>query len=194
MRTMLDRIVTTADQLLELDEPGFRHELVAGELRRMSAAGWWHGAVVGRAHGLLAPYVEEASLGLVFGAETGFVLAREPDTVRAPDVAFVRTDRLPEAPDRGFFPGPPDLAVEVVSPSDTFSDVQEKALSWLAHGTRQVWVVDPTSKSVTVHRAGEDAAVLREGAEVGGGDVIPGFRVAVSALFEFPSRSRAGGV
>jgi Uma2 family endonuclease len=175
--------VTTAEQLLELHEPGWRHELVRGEVRRMSPSGPVHGLVAGRITWLLATRVEEADLGGVFTADAGFVLARNPDTVRAPDVAFVRKDRLLVRYPPGFFPGPPDLAVEVTSPSDSFTEVHEKALCWIEHGTRLVWVVDPIARRVSEYRSLEAARLLDLGDELDGGEVVPGFRARVRDLF-----------
>ena len=175
--------ITTAEELLRLHEPGNRHELVRGELHRMSPAGWWHGAVASRVDRLLGTFVDERSLGVVFGAETGFLLERDPDTVRAPDVAFVAAARVPREVSAGFFPGPPDLAVEVVSPGDSFTSVHEKALSWIEHGTRVVWVVDPNARRVTVYRGRHDVWPLAADDELVGGDVLPGFAIRVRELF-----------
>jgi len=180
---MSNAAITTAEQLLRLSEPGYRHELVRGELRRMSAASPLHGAVGMRLARRLADLVEEHDLGAVFGAETGFVLARDPDTVLAPDVAFVRADRLPAEAVPGFFPGPPDLAVEVLSPSDTAAAAGRKARSWIAHGTRLVWVVDPVARTVAVHRPRAEGRVLGVDDTLTGGHVVRGFRVTVRDLF-----------
>ncbi|MCB9878769.1 MAG: Uma2 family endonuclease [Planctomycetes bacterium] len=188
MPTMLVPPAFTADQLLELREPGVRHELVCGELRRMSPAGHWHGSVASRIAGLLERFLREREVGQAYGAETGFVLARDPDTVRAPDAAFVRTARV-APPGPGYFPGPPDLAVEVVSPSDRYCEVHEKALSWLDHGTHTVWVVEPMARTVTVLRARDDMRVLRENDLLDGGDLLPGFACTVTELFPAPPRA-----
>jgi Uma2 family endonuclease len=183
MRTMLDGRVTTADQLLTVDEPGFRHELVRGELRRMSNAGWWHGAVAMRIGARLQTHVEAHGIGCVFAAETGFLLARDPDTVRSPDAAFVRGERLPAQPGRGYFAGAPDLAVEVTSPSDTWQHVLEKVHDWLAHGARAVWIVEAEARRVSVFDAAGTATVLRAHDTLRGGDVLPDFAIAVADLY-----------
>lgn len=173
----------TADQLLDLYEPGHPTELVRGELRSLSPSGYLHGAVTARLATLVGLHVRDRRLGEAFGAETGFLLARNPDTVRAPDVAFVRKERLPREFSTGYFPGPPDLAAEVTSPTDTNSKVREKALSWLQHGTRLVWVIDPVSKSATVYRSRDDVRVIEADGDLTGDDVLPGFTVALRELF-----------
>lgn len=175
--------VTTAEQLLALDEPGFCHELVRGELRRMSNAGWWHGAVAAEVGALIRNHVRQHRLGMTFGAETGFWVERDPDTVRSPGAAFVRASRVPAAPSRGYFEGPPDFAVEITSPNDSYGDVHEKALSWLACGTRLVWVVEPIARTVTVYRPGGALHAVRGDDVLTGDDVLPGFEVRVRDLF-----------
>jgi Uma2 family endonuclease len=180
---MLDSPVTTVEQLLELHEPGFSHELVRGELRRMSNAGWWHGLIALRLGARIQNHVEQRGLGGAFAAGTGFLLARGPDTVRCPDVAFVRTERLPERAASGLFVGAPDLAVEVTSPSDTFTAVHEKALDWLAHGAREVWVVEAETRALRVYRPGGAMQFLATTDTLRGGDVLPGFEVPVADLF-----------
>lgn len=173
-----------AEQLLRMPSDGYRYELIAGELRMMSPAGWRHGDVGGWLHGIIAAHVSKQRLGKVFLAETGFVLARDPDTVRAPDIAFIHKDHLPaDLPEDAYWPGPPDLAVEVVSPSETYRDVDEKAKAWLAAGTQLVWVVNPLQRTVSVYRGEADTETLTAGHELNGGDVLPGFRCPVSDIF-----------
>jgi Uma2 family endonuclease len=130
----------TADELLAMPAGmGKRYELVAGELRVMSPSGWRHGSVISRLSARLATYVEQHDLGITFGAETGFKLASNPDTVRAPDVSFIGKKNLPKRePKDGFWPGPPDLAVEVLSPGDRTGEVDEKIEAWLAAGCAAV--------------------------------------------------------
>src|SRR5262245_31576443 len=183
MSIMPGPTIITADELLAMYEPGRPTELVRGVLRRMSPAGYWHGAVIGLLTEFLGHHARVRRLGVTFGAETGFLLARNPDTVRAPDVAFVRHERLPREFSTGFFPGPPDLAVEVTSPNDTYAEVHEKALSWLEHGARLVWVIDPVARSATVYRGIDDVHALAPDAELTGDDVLPGFVVPLSDLF-----------
>lgn len=182
MEPMTSRV--TADELLRMPDDGWRYELVNGELIKMTPSGFEHGAVVGYLTGRLGPHVRQHELGIVCGAETGFQLTRNPDTVRAPDIAFVRRDRVERiGVPAQFWPGAPDLAVEVTSPNDTVREVDTKARDWLAAGTTMVWVVSPTRRTVTVWRAGADVLVLHEDDVLEGGDVVPGFTCRVEDLF-----------
>ena len=174
--------ITTAQQLLQAEGLG-RCELVRGELAMMSPAGFEHGATVTAISLPLAGFVKEHSLGIVTGAETGFHIGSDPDTVRAPDVAFIRSSRIPPRPVRGFFPGAPDLAVEVVSPTDRASELLAKVQDWLAAGCLAVWVVDPLERTVAVCRPDKPLATLRPADVLEGDDVVPGFSVPVAALF-----------
>ncbi len=131
----------------------------------------------------LAGFVEEGTLGTAFGAATGFRIAHEPDTVRAPDVAFVRAERMGVEPDQGFFPGPPDLAVEVLSPDDRAGEVLAKVQDWLDAGCCAVWVVDPRTRTVTVYRSRKEIVVLVESDTLSGGDLLPAFALPVAEIF-----------
>ena len=174
----------TAEELLEKPEDGFRYELVKGEARRMTPAGNIHGYTAMKLGSRLEQFVRTNSLGRVYAAETGFKLSSNPDTVRAPDVAFVSQTRLDEAGEvPGYWPGAPDLAVEVLSPSDTHSEVTEKSLSWLGAGCRMVLAVDPSQRAVTVCRSREDIRILTEEDTIDGADVVPGFGLPVAELF-----------
>ena len=180
MTTTLQR--STASELFEMPDDGFRYELVKGELRRTSPAGGEHGAVIWNLSGLLAPHVKVIGQG--FGAETGFKIASDPDTVRAADIAFVRRERIPEGGiPKNFWEIAPDLVVEVISPGDTYSEVEEKVEDWLNAGVRAVWIVDSKRRIVTVYRSLTDVTRLSEGDELDGGDVVPGFRCKVSEIF-----------
>ena len=174
----------TAEQLLRMPDDGCRYELVAGKLRKMAPSGWRHGAAGGNLHALLGHHVMQQKLGQVFFAETGFLIARDPDTVRAPDIAFLGKERLQgQMPKEAFWPGAPDLAVEVVSPGDTTGEVDEEVKSWLDVGAEMVWVVNPQWRSVTVYRSATDIKTLTENDELDGEDVVPGFRCRVSEIF-----------
>ncbi len=174
----------TADGLLRMRDDGYRHELVRGELRRSDLNGAEHGRVALIVGISLDAYVRAHRLGFVYAAGTGFQLAVDPDTVRAPDAAFVRKERADETGDvKGYLPGAPDLAVEVVSPGDSYSEVEEKVLDWLAGGARMVLVVDPRRRTVAVYHSREEIRVLGEEEVLDGGDVVPGWRVPVRELF-----------
>ncbi|HVF55854.1 MAG TPA: Uma2 family endonuclease [Pyrinomonadaceae bacterium] len=174
----------TAEELLKLPRGRFRYELVNGELRRMSPAGHNHGRIAARLTVSLGQHVEENNLGEVYAAETGFKLRSDPDTVRAPDVAFVRRERVDEAGEmKGYFPGAPDLAVEVNSPDDTVREVEEKVAEWLEYGARLVWIISPKLHNVTVYRSLADVRTLTERDALDGEDVVPGFNYPVAKLF-----------
>ena len=175
----------TADDLLKLPDDSFRYELVQGELRRMSPAGHRHGRLVLNITTPLDQHVRTHNLGAVYAAETGFQLSTDPDTIRVADVAFVRQERVDAVGDTdGYWPGAPDLAVEVVSPNDLYTEVEEKVIDWLDAGTRMVVIVNPRKRSVTVYRSRSEIALLAEDAMLDGADVVTGWHIAVSALFE----------
>ena len=179
----------TADELFEMPHDSFRYELVAGELRQMSPTGAMHGIVTVRLTLAIGNHVQANNLGFVFGAETGFKLATNPDTVRAPDVAFVSRERLPQDADiNKFLPVAPDLAVEVVSPTDTVYEVEEKIAEWLAAGARAVWVANPKRRTVTIHRAEQAPQILSESDSIEGGEALPGFSYSLAGLFEVEKR------
>jgi Uma2 family endonuclease len=175
----------SAWELERLPGDGFRYELLAGELRRMTPAGHRHGRVAARFTWRLAQHVETQGLGAVYAAETGFLLARNPDTVRAPDVSFVSRERLAAGvSDEGFWPGAPDLAVEVVSPGDSFSEVAGKALDWLAAGARGVVVVDPQRRPAALYRSREEIRILGAEDVLELPDLLPGWSLRIGELFE----------
>ncbi len=174
----------TADELLHMPDDGFRYELVQGELRRMNPAGNVHGRIAVRVTWRLAQYVEDNRLGTVYAAETGFILSTDPDTVRAPDVAFVSRARVEAVGEvEGFWPEAPDLAIEVVSPGDSYTDVEEKVFAWLDAGTKMVVVINPRQRSATVYKSPSDITALAESDVLAGGYVVPGFELAVREIF-----------
>lgn len=178
------RRMMTAEELERLPSGGDRHELVNGELITMTPSGFDHGAIVVNLTVPLGSHVKSTNLGIVVGAETGFKLGSQPDTVRAPDVGFIRRDRLAAVGrPTTFWAGPPDLAVEVLSPSDTVFEIDEKVAAWLAAGTAAVWVVNPKDRTITVHRAGTPSRVLTEQETLGGDDVVSGFAMPVADAF-----------
>ena len=174
----------TAEQLARMPDDGNRYELVEGVLHMMSPAGGRHGKITVRLTTRLAVYVEAHQLGTVFAAETGFLTHRDPDTVRAPDVAFVSRERLePLGEVVGFVPLAPDLVVEVTSPSDTYSQIEDKVMAWLRAGVRMVLVVDPATRSVRLQRGTGVGLVLDDRQEIDVGDLVPGWRVPVGEIF-----------
>jgi Uma2 family endonuclease len=174
----------TAEELMALPDDGWQYELIEGVLHRMSPAGNEASAIALRIGGRIDAFAFERRLGTVTGADGGYFFGRDPDTVRAPDVAFVRAGRLPPPAEReGYSPVIPDLAVEVVSPNDSAREVAEKVAFYLANGVPLVWVVRPRPRTVTVHRAGGEPVVLGEGDVLDGGEVLPGFRLPVADLF-----------
>lgn len=172
----------TADQLLSASGLG-RCELVRGELIAMPPAGEEHGDVAMNVGALLQVYVKQRRLGKVYAAETGFKIESDPDTVRAPDVAFVRADRLGPRPSKKFFRGPPDLAVEVLSPDDRMGEMLAKIHQWLDSGCRAVWLVDPETRTVTVYRSQSQIVTLGISDTLTGEDVVPGFAMPVADVF-----------
>ena len=172
----------TADQLLHLSLPHKRTELVRGRLIVREPAGTRHGAVAARIAYRLMAHVENAHAGRVYAAETGFKIAADPDTVRAPDVAFVALARLVEPEPAGFFAGAPDLAVEVLSPGDRPGEVREKVGDWLGAGARLVWIIDPEQHSATVYGSDGSVSLVTPDGALHGGDVLPGFSCALADL------------
>lgn len=175
----------TADDLMALPTGyGLRYELVRGEIITMAAAGGIHGKVHAKVLARVLVFVEEHNLGVVFGAETGFKIGHDPDTVRAPDVSFMTQARWDaQTRPQGFLAGAPDLAVEVVSPGDTSGEVHDKTLMWLEAGTRLVWEVQPRSQTVVVHRPDGSSRVLRVQESLDGEDVLRGFTLNVGSIF-----------
>lgn len=145
--------------------------------------GYRHGVVTAKLTKMLMDHVGEGDLGEVLAAETGFKLATDPDTVRAPDVAFICRDRLPDPPPAGFAELAPDLVVEVLSPNDRPGEVLAKVADWLSAGSGLVWVVDPARRSARVYRADGSEALVAEDGALEGEDMLPGFTCPLTALF-----------
>ncbi len=172
----------TADELLHLHIPDKRVELVKGVLVVREPPGLRHGRVAMELARRLANHADGRGLGRVYAAETGFTLFRDPDTVRAPDVAFVRSERLLDPEPVGFGDLAPDLVVEVLSPSDRAGAVLAKVADWLSAGTRLVWVVDPERRLARVYRQDGTEALVARDETLDGEDVVPGFSCALSAV------------
>jgi Uma2 family endonuclease len=175
----------TAEEYLKLpDDPGTRHELVRGELVEVGFATAVPGWIVGLIFELLTEFVRRENLGVVFGDGVGYIVTRNPDSVRGPDVSFVSAKRVAEVGiPNGNWPFAPDLAVEVFSPGDRRKRLQAKIRDYLGGGSRLVWVVWPTTRSLTAYSVDGLVRTFGPNDELEGGDVLPGFRVRVADLF-----------
>ena len=168
---------------LSLDDI-YRYDLWDGEVIKMAPAGDAHGAIAAKLAWRLGNHVYPRDLGRTYAAETGFILDEVRQRVLGPDVAFVRQERMTQPPQPGFYRGAPDLAVEVRSPSNSARELDTKAKGYLAAGTRLVWVVEPASRTVTVYRPDQAPQTLGPEGQLDGYDVLPGFRIAVAAIFD----------
>jgi len=174
----------TAEEFTALPREGLRLELVRGEIHAMPPAFEDHGRTAMRLGVVLGQYVLANSLGEIYAAETGFLIARDPDTVRAPDAAFIQASRAPRQDEPpGWVRVMPDLVVEVVSSGDRATEVAEKMRTWLDVGVRLVWVVYPTRKVIEAHRPGQPALTLGVDDALDGYDVVPGFTAPVARVF-----------
>lgn len=183
----------TAEQLLTYDSRGMRTELVRGRLVVREPAGYRHGSIAARVLARIAVYLESDQaarsavhpLGDLLAAETGFTLERRPDTVRAPDVAFVAWNRRP-IDSAGFAELAPDLAVEVLSPGDRAGETLAKVADWLNAGTTLVWVIDPVRRLARVYRSDGSEAIVDEHSALEGEATLPGFAMSIAPLFARP--------
>jgi Uma2 family endonuclease len=175
--------LVTAEDLWRMSSRGDDYELVRGELIEMTPPGGLHGSTAINLGSLLLSFVKEKKLGVVM-VETGYKLATNPDTVRAPDVSFLSTAKIPSGGlPEGYLDGAPDLAVEIVSPGDTASEVQDKVQDYLTYGTPLIWVVYPQQRIVIVHYPDGTARTLHETDSLSGETVIPGFSCGVAEIF-----------
>jgi Uma2 family endonuclease len=166
------------------EEDAYRIELVRGRVVREPRPGARHGWLVQKLFSALDAHVKQHGLGIVIN-ETGFLLSVDPPTVRGPDLAVILSENLPreELPE-GFWTMPPDLAVEVLSPSNSAVEIHEKVVDYLTAGTRLVWVVDPHTRTVIVYGSRDESRLLTLGDDLEGGEILPGFRIAIADLFE----------
>lgn len=177
------RLELIAGEVKDCSEPLGR-EFVSGEMKEMSPSGFDHDVLLMQIGSRLYDFVAKRRYGKICGGDVGFVVARNPDTVLAPDIAFVRSERIPESGCSRFFDGAPDLAVEIVSPWDRPSEIEAKARHWIGCGARMVWVIDGSKQTVNVYRgAGERCTISLEGS-LDGGDVLPGFTASLREIFE----------
>jgi Uma2 family endonuclease len=180
---MVETPLMTAEELLRLRLPGKRTELIRGRLVVRDPGGARHGAVANRIGYRITGYVEAHAFGRVYAAETGFKIEATPDTVRAPDVAFIAKHRLPEVEPIGYPSWAPDLAVEVLAHDDHPGETLEKIAQWLKGGVRLVWVLDAEKRSGRVYRADGSESLLGPTDVLDGEDVLPGFRCPLAHLW-----------
>ena len=172
----------TAEELLHTSIPDKRVELVRGVLVVREPAGYRHGRVSMELAFLLSQHVKATGAGQILSAETGFKLASDPDTVRAPDVALISRERLPNPQTRGFPALGPDLVVEVLSPDDRPGETLAKVGDWLEGGARLVWVIDPERRVARVYRQDGTETLLAENGTLDGEDVLPGFACSLTSV------------
>ena len=183
----------TVEEFLASQVPDGKAELVRGELRVTPPPGAPHGVAASNPVFMLTAHVRGHGLGRVFGDSVGYELVRLPRTVRVPDGSFVRAERLPpEGIGPGLFKFAPDLAIEVLSPSETASELEEKLDDYLLSGTTLIWVVDPVRRTVMIVAADAPVRWLRENDTLDGGTVVTGFTRAVSDIFEGIARDTPG--
>jgi Uma2 family endonuclease len=172
----------TAEDLWQMGSRAENYELVRGKLIEMAPPGGEHGDIASEIIVLLRSFAKQHKLGKVL-IETGFILNITPSTVRSPDISFLAAGKIPsEGLPRGFIPGAPDLAVEVVSPGDAASGIQDKVQDYLAYGTSLIWVVYPQQRIVIVHYPDGTARTLREADTLSGETIIPGFSCQVAEI------------
>ena len=174
----------TAEDLMNLPDDGFRYELINGELEKMPPPGHPHGRIAFRLSVLLGQFILDNGLGDGFINDTGFQLTWNPDTVLAPDLAFVTNERFAEGRNKeGYWPGPPHLAVEVLSPHDRPGKVRKKISQWFGFGVQQVWIVDPKHLTVTIYRSESDTTTFSGSDYLESQDLFPGFRLSLDRIF-----------
>lgn len=179
---MTELPLLTAEDLVRLQPRNKRTELVRGRMIVREPAGFRHGDVAMTLAVRMHAFARAKRLGRVLAAETGFKLFTNPDTVRAPDVAFVRAERIPDLLPRGFAPFAPDLAVEVLSPDDRPGEVLAKVGDWLSAGTPLVWVIDPDRRQARVYRADGSVTLVHDSDVLDGEGVLPGFTCRVAEI------------
>lgn len=182
--------LVTAEELWDIPEiPGKRLELVDGEVVEVPGAGALPSVIIFTLARLLEDFVRQHDLGLVRPGGLAYVLHRNPNQVRIPDLSFVAWETVPEGDiSEGFWEGAPTLAVEVVSPNDRADDIHARVQDYLEAGSSQVWVLWPRRSSVSVYRPGADTRELGPDMLLDGGDILPGFNTRVSNLFDVRRR------
>ena len=175
----------TAEELLDMPDDGHIYELVRGELVKLMGTGLEHAYIADNCYGNIRDYVMGANLGRVFTTQLGYRLASDPDTVRIPDLAFIRRERLDTVGViQGYFPDAPDLAIEVISPNDRYPEVETKIFDYFNAGTQMVILLEARNRTAKIYRSPTDVVILTEADTLDGGDVVPGWRMRVSEIFE----------
>lgn len=183
MTTVAPKLLT-ADDLLRLHSEGVHGELIRGVLHETMPPGTDHGKINAKLTARLVLFVEEHQLGEITTGDAGVLIERDPDTVRGPDIAFFSPERMaPGASIPGYSRAMPDLVVEIVSPNDKSHEVYDKARMWLSHGVRLVWIVQPATRTVDVHRSDVGVEVIDLDGKLDGGDVVPGFSCPIDEIF-----------
>ncbi len=176
--------LVTAEELQRMSKDEFRGELIRGRLCEMPPPGNEHGVICLRLGSKILLHVEEHELGMATSNDAGVVLERGPDTVRGPDLAYFSRERFsPSGRATGYPEVPPNLVVEVKSPSDSLSEVHDKAVMWISYGVETVWLVLPDSRSVDVYQAGADVVSVTEPNQLDGLHVLPGFSCSLEEIF-----------
>ena len=184
MATAKNKLLT-AEDLLRLHSQGFKGELIDGVFVETVAVGMRHSFIAGNIMSPMHAYVRRNRMGRVGGTDGGVLIQRNPDTVREPDIFFVSASRLPlEDHSEGYLEVAPELVIEIVSPNDTRQSVNDKTTMWLSHGVLMVMEVYPAERAVMVHRPGVPAVTLTGDDELEGGDVLPGFTLPLSEIFD----------
>ena len=184
MTTTMTKLLT-ADDLLRLSGEGVRGELIQGVLHETMPSGYAHGKIAMKLGFLLNAFIIPRKLGSLTGSDSGVWLERDPDTVREPDIAYFSAAKISlDAMDSGYAEVPPDLVVEIVSPSDSRREVHDKARMWLRYGVGLVWVVQPDTRTMDVYRPGRGVVTLDEHDTLDGLAVLPGFTCAASDIFD----------
>ena len=184
MTTTKEKLLT-ADDLLQLDAEGVHGELIRGVFCKTMSTGRKHGLIVGKLTYTLGAVVYPQGLGSIMASDSGVLLERDPDTVREPDIAYFSADKMPYGDDsEGYADVIPDLVVEVVSPSDTWQSVHDKAMMWQSFGAPLVWVAFPDERVVDVYSTDGEVVTLGANDVLEGGDVLPGFTCKVSEIFD----------
>lgn len=174
----------TAEEFEELPDDGKRYELIDGELRQMAPTVNWHGEVESKLVVRVGSHVEAHRLGIVSCGETLFIVRRDPDRVRATDIAFIRQERVPSLEARQHIMEViPDLVVEILSKSDTIEEISNKIDDWLGAGVQMLWIVDPFRRTVTIYQPGCDPTILGEHGFLEGDPVVAGFRCPMADIF-----------